>query len=359
MAVAVDAVSSAATQSGLGVTTFTHTNLTIGASLSNGALIFGVVFDATITSPNAHWDSTGTNQLMTLLGTVSISANAMIALFGLRNPTSGNKTFSTSWTTATSCTVFGISFTGVDQTSNAAAFKNFNSATGTSTAPSVTITSATGDAVVAWFMHDNGSFDFSSLNNTTLYNGSGVNSGAANRAAGAASVAMSSVLTGSDIWGALGVDVAAAVAAGGAPIIPYDVSQGPYRIQRTQIDLSRSLNPNLFKNPIPFGPYDYSLGPRNVTRFLPDASKATNLNLFKNSIPLGPYDYSAGSRRVFDFLPDVSQSLNLNLFKNPIPFGPYDYSAKAYQQMPSLSFTQPYNNNLYSVTITLMGQAWI
>ncbi len=212
MAVAVDAVSSAATQSGASVTTFTHTNLTVGASLSNGALIFGVAFETAVTSPTAHWDSTGTNQLMTLLGTVNVvgGANETIALFGLRNPTSGNKTFSTSWTTATGCTVFGISFTGVDQTSDAAAFKNVNSAHATSTAPSVTITSATGDIVVAWFAHDNGSADFSSLNNTTLYNGSGVNDGAANRAAGAASVAMSAVLTVSDFWAAIGVDVAAA-----------------------------------------------------------------------------------------------------------------------------------------------------
>src|SRR5258705_6542224 len=105
MAVAVDAVSSAETQSG-SVTTTTHTNLTIGASLSNSALVVGVGWDTKITSPNMHWDSTGTNQLMTLIGTVNTAGtNGTVALFGLRNPVSGNKTISCSWTTSSVCMI--------------------------------------------------------------------------------------------------------------------------------------------------------------------------------------------------------------------------------------------------------------
>lgn len=210
MAVAVDAVSSAETASGAGVTTATHTNLTIGASLSNGALIFGVGWDAKVTSPNAHWDSAGTNQLMTLIGTVNTAGtNGTVAIFGLRNPTSGNKTFSTSWTGASLATIFGVSFTGVDQTSDANAFKNFNSATGNSTTPSVTITSATGNIIVGAFVNSDNTVDWTSVNNTTLCVTLGLQL-AMNRAAGAASVAMSGVLTATDQWVATGVNVAAA-----------------------------------------------------------------------------------------------------------------------------------------------------
>jgi len=219
MAVAVDAVSTVETQSAGGITTETHTNLTVGASLSNGALIFGVAWDVKITSPNAHWDSTGTNQAMTLIGTIDTTGtNGTVAIFGLRNPTSGNKTFSTSWTTASTCMIFGISFTGVDQTSDAAAFAHFNSATGNSTAPSVTITSATGNIIVGAFVNDSNVIDWTSVNNTTLCVNAG-NQLAMNRAAGAASVAMSGVLGSGDAWAATGIDV---VAAGAATLVPYE-----------------------------------------------------------------------------------------------------------------------------------------
>jgi len=213
MAVAVDAVSTAESQSGAGVTTATDTGLTIGSSLSNGALIVGVGWDTKVTSPNAHWDSTGTNQLMTLIGTVDTAGtNGTVALFGLRNPTSGNKTFSTSWTTASVANIFSVSFTGVDQTSDVAAFKNFGSATGNSSAPSVAITSAVGDIVIGAFTNSTNATDITAVNNTALC----VNAGfqlAMNRAAGAASVTMSATLGGTDQWAAIGVDVAAAGAA--------------------------------------------------------------------------------------------------------------------------------------------------
>lgn len=213
MAVAVDAVSSAETQSA-SVTTATHTNLTIGASLSNGALIVGAGWDTKITAPNMHWDSTGTNQSMTLLGTIINTAGVegTVALFGLRNPTSGNKTLSTSWTTASIVCLFGISFTGVDQTSDAAAFMHFNSATGNSAAPSVTITSATGNIIVGAFVPGSNTTDWTSVNNTTLCLVIG-DMLAMNRAAGAASVAMSGVIP-TDQWAAIGIDVAAAGAGG-------------------------------------------------------------------------------------------------------------------------------------------------
>jgi hypothetical protein len=207
MAVAVDAVSSAESVAGSG-TTATHTLLTVGTSLSNGALIFGCTWDNAATSPTAHWDSTGTNQAMTLLGLVTSGSQGRVALFGLRNPTSGNKTFSTSWTTTAQCAMFGISFTGVLQTSDALAFPNFNSATGTSTAPSVIITSATNDITVG--VLSAGGSTFSSVNNTSLYTAANFVPSAMNRGAGAATVTHSGVLAASNTWVIGGVDVAAA-----------------------------------------------------------------------------------------------------------------------------------------------------
>ena len=42
-----------------------------------------------------------------------------------------------------------------------------------------------------------------------------------------------------------------------------------------------------------------------------------------------------------------------------IPFVYYDYSKGMSCQKLIPSFVQPYNNSLYTVTVTLMGQAWI
>lgn len=209
MAVAVDAVSSAESVSSSGLVA-THTLLTVGASLTNGALIFGVTWDNLATSPIAHWDSTGTNQLMTSLGTVSSTGGqGRLVLFGLRNPTSGNHTFGLSWTVAAQAAMFGISFTGVDQTSDAIAFPHFNSATGSSTAPSVVITSATGDITIGQITASAGTI--SSVNNTSLYITSNFVPTAMNRGTGAATVTHSGVFGVSEPWAICGVDVAAAV----------------------------------------------------------------------------------------------------------------------------------------------------
>lgn len=215
MAVAHDADSSSATDSGTGQTSATHGNLTVGSSLSNGALLFIAVFDTqTVSNVALHWDSAGTNQAMTLIGSqVSTGAHGFAFLFGLLAPTSGNKTLNCTWTTAAEVSLFGCSWTGVDQTSVAVAFPHFNSAVGSSTAPSVTITSATGNAVVGAFSHQD---PLSSVNNTQLYidNGPSNFNCAGNRAAGAASVAMSAVDGASAGWAAIGVDILAAGAGG-------------------------------------------------------------------------------------------------------------------------------------------------
>lgn len=93
-------------------------------------------------------------------------------------------------------------------------------------------------------------------------------------------------------------------------------------------DTSLPLNPNIQKNPIPFGPYDYSIGPRRVIAAKPDPSISVNLNLFKNPIPFGPYDYARTPRMT-----------------------PADASRSMQGSFPPLLIPQ--------VTMVLLGQAWM
>lgn len=220
MAVAIDAKSTAQTDTSVNATSATHANLTVGASLSNGALAFIGIWDIkTVSAISMTWDNGGTNQAMSSLGTPvsTTGVNGLIALFGRINPTSGNKTLSCSWTTSSRVSLYGISWTGVDQTSVAVAFPHYNTATATSATASVTITSATGNAVLAAFVAQSAAF--SSPTQTELFNDQvqlNFNAGA-QRAAGAANVALQYSLA-SDIWAAAGVDILAASAGGGTKL---------------------------------------------------------------------------------------------------------------------------------------------
>src|SRR5205823_5976953 len=135
MAVVLDATSTASTRSASG-TTATHANLTVGAGLSNGALIFLAVTTSSSTGLTLTWDVAGANQAMTSIGSLA-TANSVTYIFGLRNPVAGNKTLTANWTGTGQTTLYGISFSGVNQASDAAAFKNFNSVSATTASPSV------------------------------------------------------------------------------------------------------------------------------------------------------------------------------------------------------------------------------
>jgi|SRR5882724_215259 len=192
------------------VTSINYTGITVGAG-SNRALIvtLGLGNTALTSGWTATWDSGGTNQAMTLLKSqthTSGANNDAGVIFGLRNPTSGLKTLALSWTTAQFPTVEAISFNGVDQTSDAAAFPN---AISNNTA-TINVASAVGNIPVSLAV-------FSSLtafSQTNLYfdaTSSGADS-SASRAAGAASVTFT-VTTPAGAQSLLGVDVAAAGAA--------------------------------------------------------------------------------------------------------------------------------------------------
>lgn len=149
MAVTKDAISAGVLAStGIATLAAGTFGLTIGATAT--FLLVGFEVDSA-TPSSVNWDPAGTNQPMTLIGTVAAGTTSNIALFGLVNPTPGNKSISFTATANNSAYIFGISFTGSETSSVAAATEGFNKATGTGTSFSV-VTSASipsGDAAVS------------------------------------------------------------------------------------------------------------------------------------------------------------------------------------------------------------------
>lgn len=206
MAVAVDATGTTAT--GGSVTTFDFTGITVGSG-SNRALIYMIYFAggaAVPTGITVNWDQLGTPQAMTSLKTQTLNTNELIAIYGLRNPTAGNKTLRATWTNAQTPTSDAISFTGVDQVSDATAFPNANNNSGVSTAASISITSATNNIPVVTGGTGNA---FTVPNQTVIFhNGAGVGDHVGQRAAGAASVSFTSTNGAATNWAYVGCDVA-------------------------------------------------------------------------------------------------------------------------------------------------------
>lgn len=164
-AVAVDAYGTGqGTLTSTKVTSFNYTGITVGTG-SNRALIFVVTIGDDVTAAptgiTATWDSGGSNQAMTLIisqADPSTPANGnQVFIFGLRNPTSGNKTLALSWTNNAWIGGNAVSFTGVEQSNDGAAFPHTNTAsTITNTPVSIIITSATGNWTVGGYVTQNG-----------------------------------------------------------------------------------------------------------------------------------------------------------------------------------------------------------
>ena len=144
------------------LTTFTDTAFTVGSG-SNRVLVVALSVEVSSgsppTTPTANWDSTGTNQSMSLIHTQSDSNDPNISsyLFGLVAPTSGNKTLSIAALTSTSDSLIAyISFTGADQTGGTTTFKNATGSIASATSITETPTANSGDAVVAVFGGNDG-----------------------------------------------------------------------------------------------------------------------------------------------------------------------------------------------------------
>ncbi len=132
-------------------TSFNWTGFTMG-TVANGALVVTLALSIlTEGSVALVWDSGGTNQSMTKIIDQNASANGTVQLWGLVNPTPGNKTLAVSGITAGTVDIYidGISFSGVDQTGGATTFYGAVGAAATSqTANPGSITTAAGDATV-------------------------------------------------------------------------------------------------------------------------------------------------------------------------------------------------------------------
>src|SRR5436309_7297058 len=169
MAVAVDVTGTEVT-TGTVASPRTYTGLTTGSSLSNGAVAFIVCYANVVTGSSATWDGVACTLVASQNNSIGCP-DGRVEIWALSplGAHEGNKTFSVSWTGggSTETYIVGLSFTGVDQTGGVTSFPHGTGANGTSSTSSVTVTSATGNIVVAGHTSDNGIFN--SVNNTTIF----------------------------------------------------------------------------------------------------------------------------------------------------------------------------------------------
>jgi hypothetical protein len=236
MAVAFDASTAGLLSSTSGVGSQTIPNfMTVGASAS--ILIVGIECDtSTPGTPTAHWDSAGTNQAMTQIGTTLTvtggGAPASLVFFGLVNPTSGSKSLNYSFpgqATSVNTYIYGVSFTGSVTSSVAAATEGFASNNATSTTASVTsaVSIPSGDMATALAIDCGSGFvnaTTENLGGTQIGENEGLtNNGVAARFSGSGStITASASLNASDVWGAIIVGIKASGGAAAAPFFQTD-----------------------------------------------------------------------------------------------------------------------------------------
>jgi hypothetical protein len=99
MAVAFDAVGTDTRADS--ATTNDNSTLTVGSGSNRALIVFVTHNNVAITAETVVWDPAGANQALTLIGTqLEAIDNTRVSIYGLVNPTSGNKVIRTSWTTA-------------------------------------------------------------------------------------------------------------------------------------------------------------------------------------------------------------------------------------------------------------------
>lgn len=212
-AVALDAAGTSASASTV-LSPFDFTGVTVGAG-ANRALVAQINFSLeTVGSVTVTWDQGGTNQAMgQIVCANGAGAVGRSCLYGLVAPTSGNKTLRVTWTGTTDIIVDAVAWTGVDQTGGTTSFAHSTSATGNSVAPSVTVTSASGNATMECSTTDLGNYSASTQTQVYIDNTPTSISGAGSRATGAATVTHGWTLNLAGNWVSVGVDI---VAGGGA-----------------------------------------------------------------------------------------------------------------------------------------------
>lgn len=211
----------------VGSTGLTCSTLTVGSGANRVLVCFVDLSLRTATGDAVVWDSGGTNQAMTQIGVVDGAGTTTLRaeLFGLVAPTSGAKTAKLTFTgTSTDVYLACASYTGANQTGGTTTFTNFASATGASTAQTVTVTSAVGDLTVETGLNDTQLY--TSSTQTSVFNdGNGaLTSAEASRetsSTGASSVTHAwtiSGLSGTPNWVTVGANIHAT--GGGGPTCP-------------------------------------------------------------------------------------------------------------------------------------------
>ena len=195
----------------LNVQTLTLTTFTVdtGSNLCLIAILHTRVVAGTVT---ANWDSAGTPQAMTEVGTGVAGTFAFVRVFQLANPAVGNLSMVFSWTGTGSVSTLGaVAFSGAD----CASAGNVVTATGSSTTPSTgAVTSTATGATVGAETSAGNDITAETLtpvyrNNTQSFQNAGVTYTLGN------ADNTHSWTIGSNTWGAIGFHIPAAAAAGG------------------------------------------------------------------------------------------------------------------------------------------------
>lgn len=146
--VTVNATATVATTAG--ATSLTNSSLTIAPGAT--ALLAWLSFNEQSISASGetvNWDNAGTPQPMTQVAFIeSFNVNVNIQLWGLVNPTIGNKNLTASWTGSVPASLNAIAFNGTINSNTTAAFSHAASSSGTTGSPTITIGSAVGDMVI-------------------------------------------------------------------------------------------------------------------------------------------------------------------------------------------------------------------
>lgn len=219
------------------------TTLTVGSGPDRAlvALVAYVATSGVSQTISATWDPGGANQTMALIGELNWSSTRFIRLYGFSGSpvlASGNKVlrFGTSAGCNSDFYCDAISFTGASQAGGSTTFHNFNQNSGSDSTASVSITSASGEIVVAAESCNNVSgFGISTVNNSLIFvdNTSGTISASGNYAAGAASVSMTATLITQLSFGAVGLSILAS--------IPSDLEEFTPPVLRSRIRGQRAL----------------------------------------------------------------------------------------------------------------------
>lgn len=208
MAVAVSSTGTAVYSAAASPRTFTFT-VNSGDTLA----VFFIVADAAPVITSVTWDSGGTNQACTLVGTKAdtTTTSGTVWIYAVVNPTSGvSKTLSVVFTGTVGISAEMQSYIGTVTTSVAAACTNVLTANGLgTTAATAAQSGASGDMYVSAYV----SATINSVNNTSIYLlAPAGNDAAANRLLSTGvSATLSAALT-SALWAAVSCDIVASTA---------------------------------------------------------------------------------------------------------------------------------------------------